>query len=107
MKKGKFINLDYILTLRCFTHYISKRQNDKLTFDLQKLIAAKIIVNSEKIGANKATERLMKSYFAKIKEVKNLTQIIIDSITLKIEKKNYIQKFVLKESFKKDYSKNF
>ena len=32
-------SLDFILTLRIYMHYLSKRANDKLTFDLQHSIA--------------------------------------------------------------------
>ena len=66
MKKKKISkSLDFLLTLRCFSHYISQRQNDKLTFDLQKTIADKI-KTTEKIDEQSATELLMKDYFKQI-----------------------------------------
>ena len=35
-------SLDFLLTIRCFLHYLSKRSNNKLSFEYQKIIAEKI-----------------------------------------------------------------
>ena len=77
--------LEFLLTLRCFAHYLSKRQNDKLTFDLQKTIAEKIRTK-EKRNTNNLVELLMRDYFEQIKKIKTLTQILSESIFIKLSK---------------------
>ena len=85
MKKKISKSLDFLLTLRCFSHYISQRQNDKLTFGLQKIIADKI-KTTEKVMYN-STELLMKDYFKQIKQIKTLAQVLSESVNNQIRNK--------------------
>ena len=97
--------LDFLLTLRCFTHYISQRQNDKLTFDLQKIIAEKRIHNKN-TDINFLVELLMKDYFAQIKLVKTYSQILLESIENIINKDLILRSKKITANFKSNIFKN-
>ena len=97
--------LDFLLTLRCFTHYISQRQNDKLTFDLQKIIAEKRIHNKN-TDINFLVELLMKDYFGQIKLVKTYSQILLESIENIINKDLILRSKKITGNFKSNIFKN-
>ena len=109
-KKKISKSLDFLLTLRCFSHYISQRQNDKLTFDLQKTIADKI-KTTEKIHKQSATELLMKDYFKQIKQIKTLAQVLSESVNNQIRNKKVKGATTLKKFqmnlFKNIFKNNF
>ena len=52
--------LNNLLTLRCYMHYECKKQNDKLTFDLQKKVSQKLFSFKNKSNLNQSVESLMK-----------------------------------------------
>lgn len=97
--------LEFLLTLRCFAHYLSKRQNDKLTFDLQKTIAEKIRTK-EKRNTNNLVELLMRDYFEQIKKIKTLTQILSESIFIKLSKNVRLAPRKLTKNYKLSLFKN-
>ena len=111
MKKKKISkSLDFLLTLRCFSHYISQRQNDKLTFGLQKIIADKI-KTTEKGDVHNSTELLMKDYFKQIKQIKTLAQVLSESVNNQIRNKKVKGASTLKKFqmnlFKNIFKNNF
>ena len=61
-------------------HYECKKQNDKLTFDLQKKVSQKLFSFKDKSNLNQSVESLMKNYFKQIKIIKNLSKIIPEVI---------------------------
>jgi len=109
-KKKISKSLDFLLTLRCFSHYISQRQNDKLTFGLQKIIADKIKTTA-KGDLHNSTELLMKDYFKQIKQIKTLAQVLSESVNNQIRNKKVKGASTLKNFqmnlFKKIFKNNF
>ncbi|MCB2107803.1 MAG: [protein-PII] uridylyltransferase, partial [Rhodobacteraceae bacterium] len=67
--------LDFLTTVRCYIHYLTGRLENRLTFDLQRQIAAKIGY-AERAGST-ATERFMKHYFLIARDVGDLTRIFV------------------------------
>ena len=96
-EKKKIRNgLEFLLTLRSHLHYESKRPNDKLTFDYQKIIAEKFSTK-QKNSVNTKVEVMMNKYFKQIGEIKILTQNL---------SKNFLQSIKEKEKINIDnYSK--
>jgi [protein-PII] uridylyltransferase len=64
---------EFLWTVRCHLHFLTKRPEEKLTFDVQVEIA-KRLGYSDHAGAA-AVERFMKHYFLVAKDVGNLTRI--------------------------------
>ena len=64
---------NFLWTLRCHLHYATGRAEERLTFDLQKEIAARLGYTT-RAGA-RDVERFMKHYFLVAKEVGDLTRI--------------------------------
>ncbi len=96
-EKKKIRNgLEFLLTLRSHLHYESKRPNDKLTFDYQKIIAEKFS-SKQKNSINTKVEIMMNKYFKQISQIKILTQNL---------SKNFLQSINEKEKINIDnYSK--
>ena len=63
----------YLWTLRCHLHWIAGRAEERLTFDLQKEIAASMGYTQH--AGTEAVERFMKHYFLVAKDVGDLTRI--------------------------------
>jgi len=63
----------FLWTVRCHLHWLTKRPEEKLTFDVQVEIA-KRLGYTDHVGAD-AVERFMKHYFLVAKDVGNLTRI--------------------------------
>jgi len=63
----------FLWTVRCWLHFLSGRDEDRLTFDLQPLLAKKLQYRSTK--KTPGVERLMKAYFLHAREVGFLTRI--------------------------------
>ena len=80
-------SLDFILTLRIYMHYLSKRANDKLTFDLQYSIAN--IMKYRIKDNNLKVERLMRHYFLNVRNVRNLMEYISQIDFFYTKKKEY------------------
>jgi [protein-PII] uridylyltransferase len=64
---------DYLWTVRAFLHYLTGREEDRLTFDRQEQVAG-LMGYSDRAGA-RGVERFMKHYFLYAKEVGDLTRI--------------------------------
>ena len=64
---------DFLWTLRCHLHFLSKRAEERLTFDLQPAIS-EAMGYTDREGAS-GVERLMKHYFLVAKDVGDLTRI--------------------------------
>lgn len=64
---------EFLWTLRCHIHYLTRRPEERLTFDLQAEIAPRMGYTAH--AGTRAVERFMKHYFLTAKEVGNLTRI--------------------------------
>ncbi|MEL7481188.1 MAG: [protein-PII] uridylyltransferase [Pseudomonadota bacterium] len=64
----------FLWTIRCHLHYLTGRAEERLSFDLQPEIAARL--NYRDRGDQLGVERLMKRYFLAAKDVGNLTRIL-------------------------------
>ncbi|MFN8831915.1 MAG: [protein-PII] uridylyltransferase [Labrys sp. (in: a-proteobacteria)] len=65
---------DFLWATRCALHFLTGRAEDRLTFDLQREIAA-LIGYAERSGLS-GVERFMKHYFLIAKDVGDLTAIV-------------------------------
>ena len=75
----KFVKANsFLWTLRFHLHYIANRPEERLTFDVQPEMAARMRY-SERAGLN-AVERFMKHYFLVAKDVGDLTRIFCAAI---------------------------
>ena len=63
----------FLSTVRCHLHYLAGRAEERLTFDLQQEIAARLGYRS-RAGA-RPVERFMKHYYLEAKKVGDLTRI--------------------------------
>ena len=63
----------FLWTARSHLHYLTGRQEDRLTFDVQTLISQRMGYNDR--PGSKGVERFMKHYFLVAKDVGNLTRI--------------------------------
>ena len=73
----------YFMNLRAIMHYYGTNDSDRLTFDLQLLIAEKL--GYTKHAGSIPIERLMKHYYLFAKEVGYLTKSVLENI----ENKNF------------------
>ena len=96
--------LNNLLTLRCYMHYECKKQNDKLTFDLQKKVSQKLFSFKDKSNLNQSVESLMKNYFKQIKIIKNLSKIIPEVIIEECRKESK-KKLIFTEQAQKNLMK--
>ena len=64
---------NYLWTVRCYLHYLTGREEDRLTFDLQEPIARHMGYTDH--AGTRGVERFMKHYFLYAKEVGGLTRI--------------------------------
>jgi [protein-PII] uridylyltransferase len=69
---------DFLWAVRCHLHFISKRGEDKLTFDRQSEMAERLGYKAH--AGLKHVERFMKHYFLVAKDVGNLTRIFCASL---------------------------
>lgn len=68
----------FLWAVRCHLHFISKRGNDRLSFDRQSDIAERLGYTSR--GGLRHVERFMKHYFLIAKDVGDLTRILCASL---------------------------
>ena len=68
----------FLSAVRCHLHYLNGRGDDRLTFDLQPLVAERLGYN-QRVGA-RAVERFMKHYHLVAKNVGALTRIFCAAI---------------------------
>ena len=64
---------DFLWTIRCYLHYLTGREEDRLTFDMQERIAE--LMGYTDHAGTRGVERFMKHYFLWAKEVGGLTRI--------------------------------
>ncbi|MEM0984779.1 MAG: [protein-PII] uridylyltransferase [Pseudomonadota bacterium] len=64
----------FLWTVRCHLHFVTGRPEERLSFDLQPEIAARM--GYESLGALRGVERFMKHYFRVARDVGNLTRIL-------------------------------
>jgi [protein-PII] uridylyltransferase len=66
--------LEFFWTVRCHLHFLTGRAEERLTFDLQPELAARMGYSAR--GGLSAVERFMKRYFLAAKEVGGLTRVL-------------------------------
>ena len=76
---------DFLNTVRCHIHYQTGRPENRLTFDLQRRIAA-LMGYADRAGST-ATERFMKHYFLRARDVGDLTRVFITMLEEKGRRK--------------------
>ena len=69
---------DFLWTVRCHLHALSGGAEDRLTFDVQPDMAARLGYNAH--SGSSAVERFMKHYFLVAKEVGDLTRIFLSQL---------------------------
>jgi [protein-PII] uridylyltransferase len=69
---------NFLWAVRCHLHFISKRGNDRLSFDRQSDIAVRLGYKAH--GGLKHVERFMKHYFLVARDVGNLTRVLCASL---------------------------
>ena len=77
---------NYFMNLRSIMHYCGANNSDRLTFDLQLLIAEKLGYKTH--SGSTPIERLMKHYYLFAKEVGYLTKSVLENIENKNFNKN-------------------
>ncbi|MEM0908642.1 MAG: [protein-PII] uridylyltransferase [Pseudomonadota bacterium] len=66
---------DFLWTVRCHLHLLTKRPEERLTFELQREIAQRLGYSTDRPGMSEV-ERFMKHYFLVAKDVGDLTRIL-------------------------------
>ncbi len=69
---------DFLWTVRCHLHFLTNRAEERLTFDLQPLLARRLGYKDRR--GVKAVERFMRHYFLVAKDVGDLTAILCASL---------------------------
>ncbi|MEL6387034.1 MAG: [protein-PII] uridylyltransferase [Pseudomonadota bacterium] len=64
----------FLWTVRCHMHFVTGRPEERLSFDLQPEIAARLRYENQ--GRLLGVERFMKLYFRTVRDVGNLTRIL-------------------------------
>jgi [protein-PII] uridylyltransferase len=75
----------FLWTLRCWLHYLTNRDQDRLTFDLQPEISRRMGYTDH--PGTLGVERLMKHYFLIAKDVGDLTRIFCAALELEAERR--------------------
>ena len=65
---------DFLWTLRFHLHYVAGRAEDRLTFDLQPVVGARM--GYTRHGRQDGVERFMRHYFLTAREVSRLTHVV-------------------------------
>ena len=65
---------NFLWTVRCHLHYVAGRPEERLTFNVQELIASRLGYNDRSSG--RGVERFMKHYFRITKAVGDLTRVL-------------------------------
>ncbi len=72
---------DFLWTVRCHLHFLTGRAEERLTFDLQPLLAERLGYARER-GGLKAVERFMKHFFLVAKDVGDLTTVLCSALEI-------------------------
>jgi len=75
----------FLWTVRCHLHYLTGRAEERLSFDLQPEIAARLGYRDR--GEQLGVERFMKRYFIAAKDVGGLTRILAAKLEAQQQKK--------------------
>jgi [protein-PII] uridylyltransferase len=67
-------SLDFLWTLRFNLHYVAGRAEERLTFDLQPVVGARM--GYTRHGRQNGVERFMRHYFLTVREVIRLTRVL-------------------------------
>ncbi|MEN0087820.1 MAG: [protein-PII] uridylyltransferase [Pseudomonadota bacterium] len=70
--------MEFFWTVRCHLHFLAKRPEERLSFDMQPALAARL--GYEDKGALRGVERFMKTYFEWTRDVGNLTRIFCSAL---------------------------
>lgn len=65
---------NFLWTVRCHLHYVAGRPEERLTFNVQEVIAERLGYNDRRSG--RGVERFMKHYFRITKTVGDLTRVL-------------------------------
>lgn len=76
---------DFLLLVRCHLHYLANRPEDRLTFDVQNEIGARLGYTEHR--GTRGVERFMKHYFLVAKDVGDLTRIFCAALEIESEVK--------------------
>ncbi len=71
---------DFLWTVRCYLHFITKRAEERLTFEVQSEMAE--LLGYKEHGGLRAVERFMKHYFLTAKDVGDLTTILCGTLEM-------------------------
>ena len=71
----------FLWSVRCQLHFLTDRPEERLSFDLQPLMAERLGYRSH--AGLRAVERFMKHYFLVAKEVGELTRIVCSALEMK------------------------
>src|SRR5215475_13400292 len=71
----------FLWSVRCQLHFLTERPEERLSFDLQPLMAEKLGYRGH--AGLRAVERFMKHYFLVAKEVGELTRIVCSALEMK------------------------
>ncbi len=71
---------EFLWTVRCLLHFITGRAEERLTFDLQPVLAERLGYRHR--GGLRAVERFMKHYFLIAKDVGDLTAILCAALEM-------------------------
>ena len=69
---------DFLWTVRFHLHYVAGRAEDRLTFDLQPVVGARM--GYTRHGRQDGVERFMRHYFLTVREVARLTRVLEPAI---------------------------
>ncbi len=75
----------FLLAVRCHMHLITDRAEDRLTFDLQRQVAERMLF-ADRPGKS-AVERFMQYYFLQVKRVGSLTGVFLSHLDEEFAKK--------------------
>jgi len=65
---------DFLWTVRCHIHYLTNRAEERVSFDVQKVIGERMEYNDR--AGSSGVERFMKHYFLMAKDVGDLTRVL-------------------------------
>ncbi|MFA5949221.1 MAG: [protein-PII] uridylyltransferase [Hyphomicrobium sp.] len=83
---------DFLWTVRCFLHFCTGRADERLTFDLQPILAEQLGYKNK--GGLRAVERFMKHYFLVAKDVGDLTTILCTALEMQQLKSSPAMKMI-------------
>jgi [protein-PII] uridylyltransferase len=72
---------EFLWTVRCHLHFLTSRAEERLTFDVQPLLAERLGYATER-GGLKAVERFMKHFFLVAKDVGDLTTVLCSALEI-------------------------